>query len=264
MREICRDLADEYESLDDMVAPLTEEQWEWITPFIGWSIKTEIAHIAFFDGTARIAATDPEAFSNHLEEVYQDEEAFRVKHEKIRAWPPTQILGYWRQERKTLVEALRPLSPKARLTWYGPTMSARSFATARIMETWAHGQDIVDTLRIEREPTHRLRHIAHLGVTTFGWSYANRGLEVPDVPFRVELTAPSGELWAWGPEEAGESVRGTAEDFCLVVVQRRHVEDTDLEVEGDVVREWMLIAQAFAGPPAKGPTPGERIGKKGI
>ncbi len=262
MREICQHLTDEYASLDAIVAPLLEEEWGWITPFIGWSIKTEIAHIAFFDGTARLAATDPEAFSRHLKEEYKHGKVFRARQEEIRAWPPDQVLEFWRQERKTLVEALRPLSPKARLPWYGPTMSARSFATARIMETWAHGQDIVDTLGIEREPTHRLRHIAHLGVTTFGWSYANRGLDIPGVTFRVELSLPSGEVWTWGPEEADETVRGTAEDFCLVVVQRRHVEDTDLKVEGEVMRQWMLIAQAFAGPPADGPKPGERVGKK--
>jgi uncharacterized protein (TIGR03084 family) len=74
----------------------------------------------------------------------------------------------------------------------------------------------------------------------------------------VELSSPSGEIWSWGPDDAAQSVTGTAQDFCLVVVQRRHVDDTDLQVEGDVVRNWMLIAQAFAGPPATGPKPGER------
>jgi uncharacterized protein (TIGR03084 family) len=140
-------------------------------------------------------------------------------------------------------------------------MSARSKVTARIMETWAHGQDVADTLGIRREPTDRLRHVAHIGVTTFGWSHVNRGLEVPDTPVRVELTGPSGDLWTWGPEDAAQSVRGPAEDFCLVVVQRRHVEDTSLAVSGDVARNWMLIAQAFAGPPVTGPGPGERVMK---
>lgn len=259
MKHICRDLNNEYEALDAIVTPFGKEQWNLITPFIDWSIKTEIAHIAYFDGTARLAATDAEAFSKHVEKVFQSEEAYYASQKKIRAWSPAKVLRYWRQERKALVEALERLNPKDRLPWYGPTMSARSFATARIMETWAHGQDIADTLGIERAPTNRLRHIAHLGVRTFGWSHANRGLEVPSVPFRVELTSPSGELWTWGPKDAAQSVCGTPEDFCLVVVQRRHVDDTNLKVEGDIVRNWMLIAQAFAGPPAVGPEPGERV-----
>lgn len=259
MKDICRDLNDEYEALDAIVAPLNEEQWNTVTPFIGWSIKTEIAHIAYFDGTARLAATDATAFSRHVEEVFQSEETYYASQKEIRAWPPDKLLRHWREERRALVAALEPMNPKDRLPWYGPTMSAISFATARLMETWAHGQDIVDTVGIDRAPTDRLRHIAHLGVSTFGWSHINRGLEVPDAPFRVELSSPSGALWTWGPDDAAQSICGTAEDFCLVVVQRRHVDDTDLKVEGDIVRQWMLIAQAFAGPPAEGPQPGERV-----
>ena len=117
---------------------------------------------------------------------------------------------YWMRKAKRL--------GKDRLPWYGPPMSALSFATARLMETWAHGQDVSDTLGIERAPADRLRHISHLGVSTFGWSYANRGMKVPDVPFRVELTGPAGQIWTWGPEDAAQSICGTAKDFCLVVV----------------------------------------------
>jgi uncharacterized protein (TIGR03084 family) len=171
-------------------------------------------------------------------------------------------MEYWRRERKALVDALAAKGPKDRVPWVGPTMSARSKATARIMETWAHGQDVYDALGLERTATDRLKHVAHIGVTTFGWSHVNRGLEVPDTAVRVELDSPSGQLWTWGPEDAPESIKGQAQDFCLVVVQRRHVDDTQLEVKGDVARNWMLIAQAFAGPPVTGPEPGVRVIKK--
>jgi uncharacterized protein (TIGR03084 family) len=124
------------------------------------------------------------------------------------------------------------------------------------METWAHGQDIVDALRIERKPTARLRHIAHLGVRTFGWSFVNRKMEVPDSPVRVELDSPVDDLWTWGPEEAQDEVRGPAEDFCLVVTQRRHVSDTNLIVTGETATQWMSVAQAYAGPPGSGRKPG--------
>jgi uncharacterized protein (TIGR03084 family) len=125
------------------------------------------------------------------------------------------------------------------------------------METWAHGQDIVDALGFRRKPTERLRHIAHLGVSTFGWSYVNRQMAVPDAPVRVELTAPSGKIWSWGPEQAKDTVKGPAEDFCLVVVQRRHAADTDLIITGETARQWMSIAQVYAGPPTAGRKPGE-------
>jgi uncharacterized protein (TIGR03084 family) len=132
-------------------------------------------------------------------------------------------------------------------------MSKRSFLTARLMEAWAHGQDVVDAVGAERPPTDRLRHVAQLGVITRGWSYRNRGLEPPAGDVRVELSAPSGDMWTWGDADVEDSVTGPAEDLCLVVTQRRHVDDTRLAVRGPLAREWMECAQAFAGPATNGP-----------
>jgi uncharacterized protein (TIGR03084 family) len=136
-------------------------------------------------------------------------------------------------------------------------MSAASSITARIMETWAHGQDVADALEATRTPTDRLRHVAFIGARALPNSYQARGLAVPDTAVRVELRAPSGDLWAFGPEGAPDTVRGPALDFCLVVTQRRHPDDLDLEVHGPVAGEWMSIAQAFAGPPGSGRRPGQ-------
>ena len=111
-------------------------------------------------------------------------------------------------------------------------MGARSFATARLMETWAHGQDVADALDATREPTARLRHVAHIGVLARPFAYATRGMQVPERDVRVELAAPDGSTWTWGPEDAADVVRGDALDFCLVVTQRRHPADTALVVEG--------------------------------
>lgn len=259
LKEICRDLHDEQETLDAIVSKLSDEQWDLITPFIGWSIKYEIAHVAYWDMAARLAASDETAFRKLIESVFVSKEAYIESQRELRESTPAYVMEYWRRERKALVDALAAKGPKDRIPWVGPTMSARSKATARIMETWAHAQDVVDTLGVERVPTDRLRHVAHIGVTTFGWSHVSRGLEMPDVAVRLELIGPSGDLWTWGSEDVSDSIKGQAEDFCLVVIQRRHVDDTRLEVKGDVARNWMLIAQAFAGPPVKGPKPGERI-----
>jgi uncharacterized protein (TIGR03084 family) len=136
-------------------------------------------------------------------------------------------------------------------------MGARSFLTARLMETWAHGQDVVDALGAEREATERLRHVAHIGVRARPFSYANRGMAMPDTEIHVALEAPGGGTWTWGEPGAADSVRGPALDFCLAVTQRRHVADTALDVDGDAAREWMSIAQAFAGPPSNGRTAGQ-------
>ncbi|MFP4668330.1 MAG: TIGR03084 family metal-binding protein [Desulfosalsimonas sp.] len=260
MEKICRDLRDEHEELEGVLAGLGEEDWELKTPFLDWRIKDEIRHLAYFDDRAALAATDPEAFNRHLGEVLNDFEAFEKTLETVGLeMAVDELMQWWRQKREIMLNALAGCSKKDRLPWYGPPMGALSFATARLMETWAHGQDIFDTLGIRRTPTDRLRHIAHLGVKTFNWTYENRGLNVPNKPVRVEVSGPLADVWAWGPEDAQNRISGPAQDFCLVVTQRRHVDDTSLKITGEVARDWMEKAQCFAGPPVDGPEPGQRI-----
>lgn len=258
MQQVCDDLAAEHAGLDEVVAGLGEQELDTPTPAAGWSIRHQIAHLAFFDEQARLAATDPEAFAAAVNAALADSAAFATGHLQpgLEKSGP-ELLAWWRSIRALMLEALRGLEPRTRLPWYGPPMGARSFATARLMETWAHGQDVADALGLRRTPTDRLRHVAHLGVRTFGWSFQNRGLPVPDHPVRVELNAPSGAVWTWNEEENADVVRGDAEHFCLVVTQRRHVADTALRLVGPIARQWMEIAQVFAGPPGPGRQPGQ-------
>lgn len=257
MKQICTDLTDEYEALDAIVSRLDEGGWGTKTSFFEWTVKKEIAHIAFFDGTAKLSATAPEAFREHVKALFNGQPEAMAQMTVLENMNYPDLIQWWRGERTVLVNALARMGPKDRLPWYGPSMSAVSFATARLMETWAHGQDVVDAIGVSRLATDRLRHIAHLGNITFGWSFSNRQMEVPQTPVRVELIAPSGELWTWGQEDAGDSIRGSALGFCLVVVQRRHYADTDLVVTGETAQKWMTVAQCFAGPPAMGPESGK-------
>ena len=260
MKTMCRDLAAEYDALDAVVSKLDDRQWQTITPFYDWTIEDEITHIAFYDERGRLAASDPDAFVRHLKEPLPEPDAWNEKILTPKLEQTTaELMDFWRRERKAMLAALAAKQPGDRLPWYGPAMSARSFVTARMMETWAHGQDVYDALGRRRPETDRLRHIAHIGVVTFGWSFANRKLDVPKVPIRVELEGPAGgEPWTWGPEDAMETVRGSALGFCLVVTQRRNVADTDMVTAGSIAEKWMRIAQAFAGPAEDGPAPGQR------
>ena len=260
MKQICEDLRTEHEELDAVLSDLDEGQWMLMTPSPGWNIKDQVRHLAYFDDRAALSASDADAFGKHIQEVMSDISAFIKMLEGVgKDMSIEKLMGWWRTERNKMLVAYAGIGRKDRLPWYGPPMSALSHATARLMETWAHGQDVFDALRLKRTNTDRLRHVAHLGVTTFGWSYTNRGLEAPQTPTRVELTASSGTVWTWGPEDASDKISGPAEDFCLVVAQRRHVDDTRLEVVGETARDWMLKAQCFAGPPTEGPKPGERV-----
>jgi uncharacterized protein (TIGR03084 family) len=125
-------------------------------------------------------------------------------------------------------------------------------ATARFMETWAHGRDVHQALGVEPEVTDRIRHVAHLGVRTRDYAFAVHRTAPPAEAFRVELSAPSGALWTWGPEDARQTVTGPAYDFCLLVTQRVNRADTSLVAVGDDADLWLTIAQAFAGPPGDG------------
>ncbi len=260
MKQICEDLRTEHEALDATLSALSEEQWMIATPSPGWNIKDQMRHLAYFDDRAALAASNSDAFGEHLQEVMSDMTAFIEKLDTVgKDMSIQELMAWWRKERKVMLDAFASTGRKDRLPWYGPPMSALSHATARLMETWVHGQDIMDALKLKRTNGDRVRHIAHLGVTTFGWSYKNRGMDVPETAVRVELTSPSGELWTWGPEDTSDKLTGPAEDFCLVVAQRRHVDDTRLETVGDTARDWMLKAQCFAGPPTDGPKAGERV-----
>jgi uncharacterized protein (TIGR03084 family) len=260
MKKICDDLAAEQDSLDLVISQIKESDWDLPTPAEGWTIRDQISHLAFYDNKAVLAIQYQDAFNKHVKEIFNDPKSFiGADINKGRAMAVKDIINWWRKERTSLLRALIVLDPRTRIPWYGPSMSAKSHATARLMETWAHGQDVVDALRVDRKPSDRILHIAHLGYQTFNWSFINHGLETPEKQVRLELKSPSGETWTWGPADAENMIRGSAYGFCLVVIQRRNYLDTDLEATGDVAVKWMSIAQCFAGPPTIGPKQGSRV-----
>lgn len=239
---------DERTDLDALVAPLDESDWCRDTPAAGWTIAHQIAHLARTDEVALLAATAPEEFAAELQVAMGDP----LGHADTRAAegvsaPPAQLLARWRSGREHLATALRDAPDGTKLPWFGPPMSPRSMATARLMETWAHGQDVADALGVRREPTDRLRDICHLGVRTRDFAYIVNDLPVPSAPFAISLTSPGGEVWEWHPD-GSDRVIGSAEDFALVVTQRREVADTGLVATGEAAH-WLTFAQAFAGAP---------------
>jgi uncharacterized protein (TIGR03084 family) len=246
---------------DDLVAAMdgmTESDWDAPTPAPGWSARDQISHLAFFDGVTITALTDPDAFSTLRAEIMRDLTGYvEAVGQRGGGKSGAEMLDWFATERGALVKALRDVDPSTKVPWFGPSMSAASKATARLMETWAHGQDIVDGLHLERPVTDRIEHVCHIGVRALPNSYRANGRDVPDAPVRVELTGPSGQQWTWGEADAENSVRGDALEFALVVTQRRHPSDTKLAIVGPVATEWMSIAQAFAGPPGEGRRPGQ-------
>jgi uncharacterized protein (TIGR03084 family) len=255
MGALTADLAMESTELYEVLSVLAEPDWNRPTPAAGWTVHDQITHLAYFDGTAVLSATDPDRFRAETDALTADGADFpdRIAAEH-RGLSGAEVFAWLQRARRAYLDTFAVLAPGTQLPWYGPPMSAASSVTARLMETWAHGQDVYDALGLTRRPTARLRHIAHLGVRTLGWSFRVRGLDVPDVPVRVELTGPDGEPWTWGSDDAADRVTGPAEDFCLLVVQRRHRSQTTLTATGPVAERWLDVAQAFAGAPGPGRT----------
>jgi uncharacterized protein (TIGR03084 family) len=251
LEALCRDVVAEHDDLRTILVGIPEEDWERPTPAAGWTVRDQISHLAYFDGAARLSMEDPDAFRAARDKAMSEDIDTFVDANLAygRGIPGPELLDRFTEERQGLVRAALAMPDGVRIPWYGPDMAVASSVTARIMETWAHGQDVADALGVTRPPTGRLRHVCDIGIRARPFSYRNRGLEPPATPLRVELVAPDGSLWEWGPAGAADRVRGSALEFALVVTQRRLRDDTALEVEGDDARAWIAFAQAFAGNP---------------
>jgi uncharacterized protein (TIGR03084 family) len=255
---ILGDLAAESQTIDDVVAGLPASDWARPTPAPGWTVAHQIAHLAWTDAKSLISASRPGDWPAEVEHLLSvGEDYVDAGARELAQVPPRELLALWREGRAALAEALAAVPEGQKLPWYGPPMSAASMATARIMETWAHGQDVFDALGLDREPTARLWHIARFGTRTRDFAFKLHSLAPPAEEFRIELASPDGTTWAFGPEDAEQRLTGSAVGFCLVITQRRHPADTDLVATGADVEEWLGIAQAFAGPPGAGRKPGQ-------
>jgi uncharacterized protein (TIGR03084 family) len=256
------DLLAEAEALHGFLRTLDGADWSRETGFMSWTPWDVVAHLHFFDLVSLLSLAGREAFVGRRDELVarmaKGETSSQIARRELGALSPVELVARWHTTCRDMAEQLGASEPDRRLPWFGPDMGVRMFTTARLMETWAHGQEIYDLKRVERVPTDRIRHICVIGVKTFAWTFVNRGLEVPGPAPHVRLTAPSGAIWEWNEQSGSGRIEGAALDFCQVVTQVRNVADTALRVTGEVATRWMSIAQCFAGGPADPPKPGQR------
>ncbi|WP_027243298.1 TIGR03084 family metal-binding protein [Leisingera daeponensis] len=257
------DFRAESRALAAILADLPEAAFHKATQFKDWTIDHVLGHLHLFNAAAEASLQGEDAFAAFIAPVLQDMQAGRTILECQFPWlgglSGRALFHAWREGAERCADAYAAADPKRRLKWIGPDMSALSAITARQMETWAHGQEVFDLLGLQRQDHDRIRNIAHLGVATYGWSFANRGLQVPEPAPFVQLTGPSGAVWEWNEPQDGNSVKGSAVEFAQVVTQVRNAGDTSLQAEGAAAQEWMRIAQCFAGPPETPPGKGSRF-----
>ncbi len=258
------DLRAEADELHAFLETLGEEDWGRPTAFLHWTPWDVVAHLHFFDRVSMLALTGRDAFAAKRDEYIKGLGAgltgAEIARREFGELGPAHLLGRWLETSHEMATQLGESDPKRRLPWFGPDMGVRMLTTARYMEVWAHGQEVYDLRRVRRTATDRIKNIAVIGMKTFGWTFVNRGLEVPGAAPYVRLIAPSGEIWEWNEPSESERICGDAVDFCHVVTQGRNIADTRLEVVGEIANRWMSIAQCFAGGPVDPPKPGERSG----
>lgn len=256
------DFRAEARALSAILAPLSEQDFETPTLFKGWTISDVLGHLHIFDMAALSAIRGEAEFQAFITPILKLMQSGKTILQSQYPWldglKGRALYAAWLKGTDEVADAYAGADPKQRVKWVGPDMSALSSITARQMETWAHGQEVFDLLGQERVEQDRIRNIAHLGINTFGWAFANRGLEVPDPAPFVELAGPSGAIWSWNEQQADNSVTGSAVEFARVVTQVRNIQDTALITTGETARHWMEIAQCFAGPPETPPGQGER------
>ena len=244
------DLRAEGDALHQFLETLQDHHWEMQTPFKDRTVNWVVQHLHDADRWTVHSVTDPDGFRAWMKD------RSLIKNPDV--LQGNELLQRWRGYFQDLCDALEAADPDLRAPWFGPDMGIRMMATARQMETWAHGQDIYDLLRVARTNTDRIQNICHIGVRTFGWTFVNRKLDVPKpIPY-VRLESPSGAIWEWNEPSQNDYVKGAAVEFAHVVTQGRNIEEAELEVSGPSAMAWMDIAQCFAGPPETPPAPGRR------
>ena len=263
MTELAQDLREEARELHDFITSIAPADWHQPSPFKAWTVTDVLQHLLVGDWFNVLAITAPERFRSIITHRQSAQAAGEPRTSGIETLDQPvgegqELLAAWYTGIGRLCDLFAQSEPRQRMPWVGPDMSIRSAATARLMETWAHGQDLYDMMRVARVPHDRIRHIAVLGVNTFAWTFRNRGLEPPGPAPRVELIAPSGAVWTWNDDQSENRISGPAVDFCRVVTQGRNIAEVSLDVVGPVAHAWMTIAQCFAGTPENPPRPGVR------
>jgi len=256
------DFRQESRALAVVLEPLNDADFTQPTLFKNWTLDDVIGHLHMFNVAAEKSLESTEAFHAFFAPIGAGMKAGKTLLETQYPWLDglhgQALFQVWRDTCERTADAYAKADPKHRVTWVGPDMSALSSITARQMETWAHGQEVFDVLGQERVEQDRIRNIAHLGASTFGWTFINRGLPVPDPAPYVCLTGPFGAVWEWNQPQDDNKVTGSAVDFARVVTQVRNIGDTALETTGAAATEWMAMAQCFAGPAEDPPAPGAR------
>jgi uncharacterized protein (TIGR03084 family) len=237
------DLLAEQIVLDAYLASLDDRGWARPTPAEGWTVADTVRHLAIAERAATRSVRDGIDFVG--DDVVGDT---GDRGDSSLPEQPADLLDTWRRARTATLDALRAEPDSARVPWGGRAMSVRSLATARLMETWAHGLDCLAAGGRPAVDTDRLVHVAWLGRQTLAYAFAFAG-EIPPAPteqLRLDLVAPSGARWTFGPDGSPHVITGAAGTWCRVATRRLRPPATcDLIAQGPLAEAAVRVAKAF-------------------
>ncbi|MBT8199809.1 MAG: maleylpyruvate isomerase family mycothiol-dependent enzyme [Acidimicrobiia bacterium] len=244
MREILSDLVAEQQAIDQFLQTIDFRKWNTHTSAVGWDIRDLVSHLAHIEDYAYNALAEDGSKLGDAATYPTIDHFNQVGVEHGRTMRVQDTLEWWRNSRARVVEQLSKLKGDERIPWFAGPMSARSFASARLMETWAHGLDAHRAVGSEPEDTLRLYHIAKLAYNSLPYSFKLTGEEYSG-DLRIELNAPEYKRWTFGPDDATNVITGTAGEFCRVAVQREKAANTNLEAEGELAQTALRIIRCY-------------------
>lgn len=243
MREILADLVAEQQGLDQSLQRAPDRDWKKRVE--GHTVQQTIAILAWEELHAARALAGDRSVRKEIE-AFDDLDAFvEAGAAKGKGKRPQEVIEWWRFARADVVDALSRMKPDERVMWIDGKVSARTFATLRLAETWARGLAILEGLGKEIIDTPRLRHVAWLGWATLPHAFKAAG-EDYDGPVRVEVVGPAYARWVFGPENTDQVIRGQAGEWCRLVVGRIDpAKAENLSATGDLAERALEVAGIF-------------------
>ncbi len=244
------------------------------SPVRGWTIGDLVTHVAATDGLLAAAIgipADPPV--DPRQDVVAHSEAL-IAHARTRPAEAEYARALWRDGVDAIAARLRaePNLAGRSIQVGGIGMSVADQLTVRAFETWIHARDIAHAvgLRLPDPLAHDLHVMSDLAARLLDELST---LDIPGVSeppagtVELTLTGPGGGSWlvrvgavggaahAGGAEgaartpPAAEITLGTVE-FCLLVGDRRRLDDLDVVITGDdpLGRRLLALAPALSGP----------------
>ena len=256
------DFRDECNAVYSILENLKEQDYEMPTQFKGWTFNNVIGHLHVWNYAADISLKDGDEWKNFANSAMQalgsGSSMNEFEQTITKGIKGPELLSMWKEYYNDMTERFAVADPKKRVKWMGPDMSVRSSISARHMETWAHAQELYDSLGLDRINEDRIKNIVIIGNNTFKWCFTVHKKTLPSIRPYLKLTSPSGEIWEYNEISEEHKIEGLAEEFCQVVTQVRNIKDVNLKLTGDIAKEWMSVAQCFAGGAEQPPLPGTR------